>query len=153
MFTEPLPSNISWGTHRQQGDIISLLLLAYILYFENTKGSLWNHLCAYLCISLCMSICPFITPNLRLMRSPCCLCIPLIFGRRFMRSPCCLCVLAYFFVLYAVCVISKENRWLILPRTSCFLNKGSKLKRNLTILFRQCSWLNATVIFLIVPDK
>jgi hypothetical protein len=42
----------------------------------------------------------------RLMRQPCCLCIHL-------------CIPLNFFVFYAVHVISKERRWLILPRTSC----------------------------------
>jgi hypothetical protein len=40
-----------------------------------------------LCIRLCIPL-----KFLRLMRSPCCLCIPLIFVRRLMRSPCCLCI-------------------------------------------------------------
>jgi hypothetical protein len=53
----------------------------------------------------------------RLMRSPCCLGIPLIFVMRFMRSSCC-CVCIIFRFLYGP---SNEGRRLVLPRTSCLV--------------------------------
>jgi hypothetical protein len=39
---------------------------------------------------------------------------------RLMKSPSCLCVSLSFFLFYAVLLVSKESRLLILPRTSCF---------------------------------
>jgi hypothetical protein len=43
--------------------------------------------------------------------------------RRLMRSPCCLyvCVSPFFFAFYAVRVVSKDSRWLVLPPNLMFL--------------------------------
>jgi hypothetical protein len=47
--------------------------------------------------------------------------------RRLMRSPCCLCIPSIFFAFYAVRVVSKENRRLVLPRTSSNIILSSRI--------------------------
>jgi hypothetical protein len=77
-----------------------LSFLAYLPYFEKQKE-------AHEIILL--SVCPSV-----------CLCIPLlIFVRRLVRLPCYLCVRLNFF-FYAVRVVPKESRRLVLPRTTYF---------------------------------
>lgn len=54
-----------------------LPFLGQLPYFENIKRSLWDHLddCVCICVYLCIP-----PKTFRLLRSPCCLCAPLIFG-------------------------------------------------------------------------
>jgi hypothetical protein len=46
---------------------------------------------------------------------------PPIFRRRLVRSPCCLCVCVLHYFFYAVRVISRETKRLVLSGTPCYL--------------------------------
>jgi hypothetical protein len=96
-------------THKQQRDLISLLYFFSLLsYFEKYS---------------------------RLMRSCCCLCVsppPSLLGNGSVKVS--FSLLANGYVFYAVHVVSKESRRLVLPRTSCFQNKERRLKKRGHIL-------------------
>jgi hypothetical protein len=75
--------------------LMFLWFLAWCSWFEKMKCGLWHHLAICLCIRLCLSICLFIPLIflMKIMRSPCCLCLCLPnFVRKLTRSPCCLCL-------------------------------------------------------------
>jgi hypothetical protein len=84
---------------------------AYFRYFEKIKGGLWDHL------ALSVSV---YFPQFVLF------CVVHVLSRRLMTSPCCLCP-PYFFVFYAVHVVSKYCKRLVLPRTSCWFYNANNI--------------------------
>jgi hypothetical protein len=87
--------------------------LAYFSYVDKMKGA---HDITLLCVCLCISVyfCPCVSvfsPNLLGLWDGFAVCVPHIF-----------------FVFYAVYVVSKESRRLVLPRTSCYSSDGMRLR-------------------------
>jgi hypothetical protein len=101
--------------------------LAYSPYFEKInkkiKAGLWEQLALCLCIRVRPSVCVLPPPYFFFfgLWSLFLLCTPLIFGRRIVRSPCCLWLPLNVFVLYGASVIWKESRRLVLSSTSCYI--------------------------------
>jgi hypothetical protein len=81
------------------------------------------------------------------MKTPRCVSVyPPVLVKRLMRSPCCVCI-PLFFGFYGVRIVSKERRRLVLPRSSCiFENKASKIKNHFIL-----SPLSTVHVLYIVP--
>jgi hypothetical protein len=114
LMTLPLFSSIyrnkCWDS--RNGALTVICLFSRLPYFEKkNRVSLWDHVAVRVCV--CVSPPPVVARQ-RLGKNPLIVARQLL-GKNFLP------LLGNGYVFYAVRVVSKESRRLVLPRTSCFL--------------------------------